>query len=154
VTDDSTSDLAVSPHGSIDGLITALYESISFSRERRPDWALFRELFEPGARLFKIEGASVVGSTLDAFAQRIDDEIEQGRLVAFEEREIARRTDVFGGIAQVFSTYERSVGEGLPVRGINAIQMFHDGRRWWIASMLWSDESDGQNLPIAYLPRD
>ena len=139
---------------SIDGLITDLYASISFRRDQRPDWSRFRGLFEPGARLFKIEGELVVGSDLDAFARRIVEEIEAGALASFDEREIARRTDVFAGIAQVFSTYER-VAEGRAMaRGINALQLFHDGRRWWIASMIWSDEGGDRTLPVAYLPRD
>ncbi|WP_426174329.1 hypothetical protein [Massilia sp. TWR1-2-2] len=32
-------------------------------------------------------------------------------------------------------------------RGINSIQLVHDGRRWWVASLLWRAEGDKSPLP-------
>ena len=73
----------------------------------------------------------------------------------FRERELARRTERFGHLAQVFSTYEGTVAAGgAPIRGINSIQLMHDGRRWWIVSLAWAPETASQPLPQAYLPAD
>ena len=32
-------------------------------------------------------------------------------------------------------------------RGVNSIQLFHDGARWWIVSVLWDNERDGVAVP-------
>ena len=32
-------------------------------------------------------------------------------------------------------------------RGINSIQLFHDGDRWWVVSVLWDNERPGNPLP-------
>jgi uncharacterized protein (DUF2237 family) len=59
---------------------------------------------------------------------------------------------VFGDLAAVFSTYERSVGQDVR-RGINSIQLVKDGERWWVISLSWSDEIEHGTLPSRYLPR-
>ena len=54
--------------------------------------------------------------------------------------EIARRTEQFGNIAHVWSIYESRHNEDDPepfMRGINSIQLFNDGKRWWIVNIYW-----------------
>ncbi len=66
-----------------------------------------------------------------------------------------RRVEAFGQMAQVFSTYEASSapdGTGSLGRGINSIQLWSDGNRWWVMSMLWDDERPGNSIPREYLP--
>ncbi|MBO6793924.1 MAG: hypothetical protein JJ895_08440 [Balneolaceae bacterium] len=52
----------------------------------------------------------------------------------FFESEIGQQVEQFGNIAHVFSTYDsRRTAEGeVFMRGINSIQLFNDGNRWWI----------------------
>jgi hypothetical protein len=33
------------------------------------------------------------------------------------------------------------------VRGINSIQLFHDGTRWWVLGIAWDNERPGNPLP-------
>ena len=70
---------------------------------------------------------------------------------AFYEVEIARRIDLFGNIAHVWSAYEarRSPGNAEPERrGINSIQLFRDPDRGWrIVAMIWDNEREGVKLP-------
>ena len=74
--------------------------------------------------------------------------------LGFYEREVARRVDQFGHIAHAFSTY---VASGDPDnreplgRGINSIQLWFDGQRWWVMSLLWDDERPGHPIPTQYL---
>ena len=62
----------------------------------------------------------------------------------FYEVEVARRIDVFGNIAHVWSSYEarRSPDDAdVERRGINSIQLFKDADRGWrIIHMIWDNE--------------
>ena len=74
----------------------------------------------------------------------------------FHEREIARRSERFGHIVHVWTTYEslHSLSDPRPfARGINSIQLFHDGTRWWILSVYWQGETPNEPIPSAYLPQ-
>jgi len=58
----------------------------------------------------------------------------------------------FGNLVHVFSTYEFRARLDGPVRGrgVNSIQLFWDGQRWWIASATWDNERPGN--PATLLP--
>jgi hypothetical protein len=73
----------------------------------------------------------------------------------FFEKEIHRVQERFGPIAHVWSTYESREKEDGPIiaRGINSIELFWDGRRWWIANAVWTDETRDNPIPAEYLPR-
>ena len=62
----------------------------------------------------------------------------------FYENETARRIDVFGNMAHVWSNYEarNSLDDAEPERrGINSIQLFrHPQHGWRIISMIWDNE--------------
>ena len=62
----------------------------------------------------------------------------------FYEVETARRIDLFGNIAHVWSAYEarRSPDDAAPERrGINSIQLFRDPDAGWrIIHMIWDNE--------------
>ena len=55
-------------------------------------------------------------------------------------------------MAQAFSSYQSfRRGEPAPfARGINSIQLFWDGQRWWIMSIFWDAERPGNPLPAAF----
>ena len=71
----------------------------------------------------------------------------------FSEREFARTSEAFGNIMQVFSTYEarRDSTDTRPTRGINSIQLYYDGRRWWIITIYWQHEQADSAIPEKYL---
>ena len=89
-----------------------------------------------------------------AFEERIRKYIagrrEKGEQLGFTEREIARRENRFGNVCQVFSTYEtvRAPKDAAPfARGIHSIQLVYDGRRWWIAALVWDTEREDNPIP-------
>jgi len=72
----------------------------------------------------------------------------------FYEIEVARHVERFGSIAWVRSVYESRRHPDDPellMRGINSIQLHHDGERWWILSVLWENERDGVRVPPEWL---
>jgi hypothetical protein len=58
----------------------------------------------------------------------------------FWERESSRQVETFGRIAHVLSHYESlREPDGAPFeQGANSFQLFHDGVRWWIVSIMWN----------------
>ena len=144
---------------SIDAIIAATYDVISGPAGKPRDWERERSLFYPGARLMPT--ATVAGrNDVELAPQIVDVEDYIARVEplfeksGFYETEIARRVESFGSIAHVWSTYESRHDPGDPepfMRGINSIQLFNDGERWWVLSIYWQHESAQQPLPKQYL---
>jgi hypothetical protein len=89
---------------------------------------------------------------LDGFIARVQPHFEAN---GFYEKEIARHIEQFGQIAHVWSTYEsrHHPDDAQPFgRGINSIQLFNDGKRWWIVSVYWQQETEAHPIPQKYLP--
>ena len=120
------------------------------------DWARFRSLFIPTARMIPT-GARADGQHGLRLLGPNDYIASSGPLLldkGFHERELARRVEQFGHIAQVFSSYEAHiVKDDHTMRGINSLQLMHDGKRWWIVSLMWQAESPELPLPAKYLPK-
>jgi len=147
---------------SADAIVAALYASVSHDEASPPNWERMRNLFlqvgmlippkNPRSDLFTV-------LDVDGFEQRVKESIaaakQKGEPTSFFEREISRRTDCFGNVCQIFSTYEsrRAPSDERPfVRGINSIQLVNDGHRWWVASVAWDTERADNPMPSQYLP--
>ncbi|MDT7602980.1 MAG: hypothetical protein QOF61_977 [Acidobacteriota bacterium] len=153
---------------SIDHILAALYDVISGPAGKKRDWDRFRSLFVPGARLIPTSPHRPPGTAPDAplngkeeYATHVltpEDFIERTTPVfageGFFERESARRTEQFGHIAHVFSTYEsrHRAEDAKPFqRGINSIQLLNDSKRWWVVTIYWEGETERTSLPRKYL---
>ena len=158
---------------SIDAIVAAAYDGISGPAGKKRDWDRERSLYMPGARLIPLAAKAGVAGGEDAdlatgrvrptgglapqildvegFIARVEPFFQEN---GFYEKEIARRTEQFGKIAHVWSTYESRHNEADPepfMRGINSIQLFNDGKRWWIVSIYWQQESADAPIPEKYL---
>lgn len=140
-----------------EAIVAALYDVISGDAGVARDWDRFRSLFHPTGRLMP-SGVNREGrGTARAITPEEYITLAGPSLVAdgFHEREIFRREERFGGVAHVWSTYDtvRSLSDPAPfMRGINSIQLFHDGTRWWVISVYWQAETPDVSIPAAYLP--
>jgi hypothetical protein len=147
---------------SVDAIVSALYASVSHPADASPDFDRMRKIFLYVGMLVppKAAGADFRAMDVDQFAERYDTSTAARKAkgepaTGFFEREVARRTDCFGNICQIFSTYEsrHSATDAAPFqRGINSIQLLRDGPRWWIASVVWDAERPDNPIPAAYLP--
>src|SRR4029453_8298467 len=142
---------------SIDAIITAAYDSISGPAGQKRNWARERSLYYPGARLIPTakpranDGLAPQILDVDGFIARVEPYFAEH---GFFEKEIARRTEKFGHIAHVWSTYESRHDAHDPEpfsRGINTIQLFYDGNRWLIVNIFWQQESAEDPIPEKYL---
>ena len=140
---------------SIDSILAALYGVISGPAGER-DWDRFRSLFYPGARLMP-SGKNPQGS-IGVRVLTPDDYVTRGQAFfdkeGFFERSVANRTEIWDRIAHVWSTYEsrHAKVDAKPfARGINSIQLFNDGKRWWVLSVYWEAEDATHTIPEPYL---
>jgi hypothetical protein len=133
---------------SLDSILKAIYDVISGPAGDR-DWNRFRSLFVPEARLTSAtrkDGGPVRLFDVEGYARGAGGYFKTH---AFYESAIANRMQKFGNIAQVFSSYaSRTAPNERPfARGVNSIQLFNDGSRWWVLSILWDEESPANPLP-------
>lgn len=152
-----TTEARASDVSSIDAIVSAIYDVISGPPTQKRDWARMRALFVPGAKLIPTGmhpdgkvGVRMLG--LEEYISRSEPFMEKE---GFFESELARRTEEFGNIAHVWSTYESRHGKGDKpfARGINSIQLMNDGQRWWVVNILWQGESPEHPLPQKYLEK-
>ena len=141
---------------SVDGIVAALYDVISGAAGKPRDWDRMRSLFAPDGRLMAVGPRPEGVYALRTMA--VDDYIARNAkafaTMGFFEREAARTSETFGQIVHVFSTYEsrHAADDAKPFqRGINSIQLYHDGKRWWIVNVLWRAEDAHLPLPERYL---
>jgi hypothetical protein len=140
---------------SIDAIVKALYNVISGDSAVKRNWDRMRTLFIPEAKLMSTsirrEGTmSYRAMTLEDYIRISGPILEKG----FFETEISRKTEQFGNISHVFSTYQSKFKQtdAKPfTRGINSIQLMFDGKRWWVVSVFWTSESPTNPIPAKYL---
>jgi hypothetical protein len=145
---------------SIEGIVTTLYALISGAAGETRDWERFRTLFIPGARLIPTNRAIHDGQgghapdvmDVETFIRTSAPVLEP---MGFVERQIAMRVERFGCVAHAWSTYDsrHAADDAEPfARGINSIQLYHDGARWWVVTIFWDSERPDNPIPAEYLP--
>lgn len=139
-----------------DGLLAALYDSISGPAGKPRDWQRFRSLFYPGAQLASVQRTKPGGPpgvapiTPDDYAAWGE---EFFKTRGFFEKETHRQVAGYGDLVNVLSAFEtRETPESAPVaRGINNVQLIFDGQRWWVLHIAWTDEkSAGTPVPATF----
>ena len=141
--------------GTLDGIIKAYYDVVTVKKGEKISYERDSLLHVPNAAV----GMAQKGKdgkvnlkliSLKQFHKASDASLEKD---GFYEKEISRRVENFGAIYQVWSTYETKNVEDGPVieRGINSIQLYFDGSRFWILSWVFDHESKEQPIPKKYL---
>ena len=141
-----------------EALVAAVYDVISGPAGQKRNWDRMRTLFVPDARMIPTGKRSTGESTRRTLSVE-DYIINSGPFLekdGFFEKEIGNKTEQFGNIVHVFSTYEskRAVTDERPfMRGINSFQLWYDGKRWWVITILWQSESKDTPIPEKYLEK-
>ncbi|MDP9340144.1 MAG: hypothetical protein M3P45_14885 [Acidobacteriota bacterium] len=136
--------------GTADALIAALYDVISGPAGKPRNWERMYSLFFPGALL--IRAAPGKSGQLEATVMSPKDYVDRAgkyfETHPFFERESSRTTHSRGDLEQIFSMYESSEDAAFAkpfAHGVNNIELFHDGKRWWIMMVMWEeDPPEGQ----------
>ncbi|HEX5234014.1 MAG TPA: hypothetical protein VFW25_01655 [Silvibacterium sp.] len=137
----------------IDELVSALDAAVSGPADK--DRTCFRRVFTEDAQLVPLakgpDGSLVPRTlTVDGWIAAVK---KHGSEV-FYEKQIKYTSDVYGHMAQIWSTYEtRSTPDGKALdRGINSIEAVKDGQEWKAEHILWEAERPGETVPEQYLP--
>ncbi|HZI21508.1 MAG TPA: hypothetical protein VFD76_03300 [Gemmatimonadales bacterium] len=139
----------------VDGVVQAYYDVITGPAGQPRQWSRDRSLYIPDLRFVATGVAQGRPYARVMTHQDFVDASDSGMVHdGFFEREIHRVTRSYGNIVQVFSTYEEHRTADGPVegRGINALQLYWDGARWWVASAIWFEEDPTHPIPREFLP--
>jgi hypothetical protein len=141
---------------SLDAIIAALYASISGPKGAPRDFDRLRSLFAPNAR-FIVTGrgadnkARLLNWSMDEYIRAAGPGLEAN---GFFEREIGRTREDFGHVTHIMSAYDsrNTLADPTPFqRGVNSIQLFNAGDRWYIVTVMWDSERPDNPIPARYL---
>ena len=137
-------------------IVAAVYDVISGPAGQKRNWDRMRTLFVPDARM--IPTGKRPSGEITRRVMTVEDYITNSgpflEKEGFFEKEIGNKTEQFGNIVHVFSTYEskRTLADEKPfVRGINSFQLWYDGKRWWVITIFWQGESPDNPIPEKYI---
>lgn len=140
---------------SVDSIINALYATISGPAGPR-DWAREGYILHPTARMMRgLQSGEPVGDlptpNLRVLSGEQFIEYAKPRLLAedFYEYETGREEFRFGRWVYAVSAYASARGLEQPpfARGINGIQLWFEGGRWWIMGVIWDWEEGENRIP-------
>ncbi len=140
----------------LDGILKAFYDVISGPAGAPRQWSRDRSLYIPNVRFVSLskDSAGAIHANVVDHQTYVDQANDYFVHEGFFEQEIHRTTHRFGNIVHVFSTYDmRQRADGPSIgRGINSVELFWDGARWWISGAQWDDERPDNPIPPEYLP--
>ena len=137
---------------SIDAIITASYETISGPAGQPRQWGRDRTLYISNVYYVQTgvdpKTGKVIskGMTYQEYADTAGPDLEK---YGYFEHEIGRSVQVFGHVASAMSAWEaRTEANGKVIgRGVNSMQLVNDGKRWWITSINWDNETPDNLIP-------
>ena len=129
----------------IDRAIHAVYDVISGPAGQKRDFDKMRSLFAPGATMKAIGRKGLRGGSVEDYIARNQEVLEKE---GFNERELGRRVEIWGGLATAWSAYDgRTANGSFHERGINSFQLVKVDGKWLVASILWQEETPENPLP-------
>jgi hypothetical protein len=143
----------------IEGVIAALYRSVSFEAGGEPDWQLLRFLMLPRAVLAQpMQGSDQVELlTVEEYISRFKQALDRStlRTTGFHETIARIETTSFGRTVHSHVVFEARTDPAAaePIgRGVDSVQLVRTGGRWWIAAIATELERPGQPIPEAFTP--
>ena len=141
----------------IDGMIKAYYEVVSGPAGQSRQWDRDATLYIPNVRFVVLseDANGKIKAESMSHQEFVDNSEASLGTKAFYEHEVHRVTHRAGNIVHVFCTAERSSAPDGKVegRGIDSLELFWDGKRWWItAANLWDINTAKNPLPAEFMP--
>jgi hypothetical protein len=141
----------------LNGIIKAYYDVVTVNKGEKPSYQRDSSLHVPNVNVgwavkTKSGKMAVKYVSLKEYHRQSDDYLAAN---GFDEREISRKVEKFGAIYHVWSTYESRNTKTGPIieRGINSIELFYDGTRFWILGWFYDGERKDNPIPKEYLTK-
>ncbi|MDB6165689.1 MAG: putative acetyltransferase domain protein [Lacunisphaera sp.] len=126
--------------------LTRIFFGAFTNKQGAPKVEALRRLFVPQAVITKRSGAACEIMTVAQFIAPRQKLLAEGALTDFEEWETSAHTEIFGGIAQRFCSYQKTglmAGQPFTGRGVKTIQFILLDGEWRISALAWEDEPVG-----------
>lgn len=139
-----------------EGITAKMLEFISFDKGEVKDWNEYRNLFLPGAHKLSINPDNgkpiykqVRSMNIEEFVRYAGPNYAKN---GFEEIVIGVDVKEFNNIATVFQSFYCKTPDGsYEARGVNTYQLVFLNNRWFIASTLFTNETEDIKLPNEFL---
>ncbi|MCL6275457.1 hypothetical protein M3P19_15695 [Muricauda sp. 2012CJ35-5] len=139
----------------IDNLIDKMYKSISFIDGGSVNDTVLDAIHYSDAIIGIVDKRGIQMFNEKEFRAQNAEMFKKNKVTSFVEKELSSTTNVYGGIANRFSTYEFVIKAGekeLKIRGINSIQLVKDPEKGWlIHTTIFSDNGSFSEIPQIYL---
>ncbi len=140
---------------SIDSIVSSIYEIVSGEKGEERNWELHQTIFHPEAQIIsnyvdKNGEYQIYFLTVDEYMDQYRDYFKENYLF---EQDVNREIEKFGNMAHVFSTFEsyEKPGDSIPYKkGTASIQLYNDGKRWYVLNMYYKNESKNEKVPEKY----
>jgi hypothetical protein len=141
----------VAAERAVRGAVDVVYATVSGGQGEPRDWDRLKALFVPcGTLVVAAQGKDGAPRhrvlTPDEFAEAAAANSKQQ---AFYEAPMVTRVAIFGGVAQVWSSYTaRTAPDAAPfARGVNTFTLVQTAAGWRFVTIAWSEEAPGRALP-------
>lgn len=119
-------------------VVERLLQCVSSEPGEAKQWDSFKALCAADARVAVLVQRSgkppVLRSfSVDAFVQTMSQNNSP-----FQEKQLKVEVDAFNGMATVWQPYELLAGNDRRT-GVNTYQLYSDGQRWYVHSLLWTE---------------
>lgn len=141
----------------LDGIIKAYYDVVSVKQGEKPSYERdsMLHIADPQIGISSVDKDGKI--VLRMMSLKKYHELSDPYLAnnGFDEKEISRKVEQFGSIYHVWSTYEsrNKPGGEIIERGINSIELFFDGTRFWIITWVFDSERKDNPIPKEYLSK-
>lgn len=139
---------------SIDGIVKEVLRLTSVEKGVPQNLEALKNLFLPTAQftvlMHEESGSQIETIGLDEFMKMLDDPYYQEGYLEYETGKVV---DEYNGIAQVFQSYHGKDSENYEESGVSSYQLVYFNSRWWVASILWTGDSNGVEIPDTYLSK-
>jgi hypothetical protein len=140
----------------LDSIIAASYEALSGPVGKPRQWARYLSLLDPQARLVSTSVDAATGQpkivrwNREEYAAAANEYLVK---TGFVDRKLGCVTNQYGNVATVRCGFEGLEQSKLVERGAAIYQIYNDGNRWWITSVVWDQERPGNLLPAELLTK-
>ncbi|KAA3605100.1 MAG: hypothetical protein DWQ01_21135 [Planctomycetota bacterium] len=148
---------ATSEFATVEALVQALYQAVSFPAGTEPNWQRLKSMMGPKAIFVQPPrgGSKPMTLSVDEFIQLFKDDIERSPMKTSGFHEKVGRVEIsrFGSLAHAMVVFEVRFdpkAEQPLGRGVDSLQLYRYDGRWWIASITTEYERPGKPIPATF----